>query len=63
MCFLLIFVLQCYSVLLSGLVLAKEASHPEKTAEEQSVGGGGGAGRGMIAINRATLIYLVCDLS
>ena len=46
MCFLLIFVLQCYSVLLSGLVLAKEASHPEKTAEEQSVGGGVGGGEG-----------------
>lgn len=57
MCFLLIFVLQCYSVLLSGLVLAKEASHSEKTAEEQRSGGK------MIAINRATLIYLVCDLS
>lgn len=38
MYFLLIFVLQCYTVLLSGLVLAKEASHPQKTAEEQSSG-------------------------
>ena len=39
MYFLLIFVLQCYTVLLSGLVLAKEASHSEKTAEEQRSGG------------------------
>lgn len=58
MYFLLIFVLQCYTVLLSGLVLAKEASHPQKTAEEQSSGR-----KKKVAINRATLIYLMCDLS
>lgn len=55
MYFLLIFVLQCYTVLLSGLVLAKEASHPQKTAEEQS----SGKKKKKVAINRATLIYLV----
>lgn len=35
---LFIFVFQCFSVLLSGLVLGKEASHPQKAAEEQNSG-------------------------
>lgn len=60
--FCLFFVLRCYSVLLSGLILGKEVSHPKRLPKSRAL-------EKMTAINRATLTcrtiltYLVCDLS